>query len=57
MDNAALAQLVRIQQNPELSGIYDVELGNIAALRAYHSVKFTSSSIRSAGSLRRTRIA
>ncbi|OQY87212.1 MAG: hypothetical protein B6D41_11965 [Chloroflexi bacterium UTCFX4] len=56
-DNAALAQLVRIQQNPELPGIYDIELGNIAALRAYHSVKSTSSSIRSVVKSRRTRIA
>ncbi len=39
MDRAALAQLIRLRQNPELPNIYDVELANVPTLRAYDSVE------------------
>lgn len=39
MDRAALAKLIRLRQNPDLPNIYDVELANIPALRAYDSVE------------------
>lgn len=39
MDNAALYHLIRVHQNAELPNIYDVELENVAALRAYDSVE------------------
>ncbi len=39
MDNKVLDRLIRLRQNTELANIYDVELGNVPALRAYDSVE------------------
>lgn len=39
MDHAALDRLIRLRQNPDLPNIYEVELANVPALRAYDSVE------------------
>ncbi|MBI4672388.1 MAG: hypothetical protein HY741_12085 [Chloroflexi bacterium] len=39
MNYNVLNHLVRLQQNPEFPNIYDVELENVPALRAYESVE------------------
>jgi hypothetical protein len=39
MNNTVLNHLVALKQNPELPNIYDVELENVPALRAYESVE------------------
>lgn len=36
---APLDNLIRLKRNPDFSNIYDVELGNIAALKQYESVE------------------
>lgn len=39
MDRAALDGLVRLRQNPDFDNLYEVELANVPALRAYDSVE------------------
>lgn len=39
MERAALTQLIRLRQNAEFANIYDVELANVPALRAYAAVE------------------
>lgn len=39
MDRAALDGLVRLRQNPDFKNLYEVELANVPALRAFDSVQ------------------